>query len=152
MLRDRLNEALKTAIKNKESLRVSTLRLCNAAIKDRDIAARSDGNSDGVSDEDVLGILQKMIKQRKDSIRHYEEGGRMELAEREAGEIAVIEEFLPRQMDEAAIEAAARSVIAELEAGSLKDMGRTMAALKERHAGEMDFSRASGIVKGLLGG
>ena len=151
MLRDELNQALPSALKAKESRRVSTLRLILAAIKDRDIAARSEGNQDGVSEDEIHAILQKMVKQRRDSIEHYESGGRLELAAQEQEEIEIIHEFLPRQMNEEEVTLAARAIVEELGAGGLKDMGRTMSALKERYAGQMDFSKASTIVKTLLG-
>lgn len=151
MLRDELNQALPSALKAKEPRRVSTLRLILAAIKDRDIAARSEGNQDGVSEDEIHAILQKMVKQRRDSIEHYESGGRLELAAQEQEEIEIIHEFLPRQMNEEEVTLAARAIVEELGAGGLKDMGRTMSALKERYAGQMDFSKASTIVKTLLG-
>ena len=150
MLRARLNESLKEAMKAKEARRVSTLRMVMAALKDRDIAARTEESREGVPDDEVLQMLSKMVKQRRDSIAAFEQGGRPELAAVEAEEIAIIEEFLPRQMAEAEVQAAAAAVIAELGAAGPKDMGRVMAALKERHAGQMDFGRASGVVKSLL--
>jgi uncharacterized protein YqeY len=150
MLRNDLADALKTAQKAKQALRVSTLRLITAAIKDRDIAIRSDGRDEGVSDDEILAILQKMIKQRNESISHYETGGRVELAAREQEEIEVIREFLPAQMSADDLAQAAKDIVNELGAVGLKDMGRTMAVLKERYAGRMDFSAASAIVKQLL--
>ncbi len=150
MLRPRITDALKTAMKSKNKAQVSTLRLIMAALKDRDIAARSNGNPDGVSDDDVLSMLQSMIKQRRESIKLYEQGGRMELAQQEAGEISIIEGFLPQQMSEADITAAIDAVITATEATSLKDMGKVMGALKAEHAGTMDFSKASAIVKERL--
>jgi uncharacterized protein YqeY len=150
MLRARLNDSLKEAMKAKEARRVSTLRMVMAALKDRDIAARTEDSREGVPDEEVLQMLSKMVKQRRDSITAFEQGGRPELAAAEAEEIAIIEEFLPRQMAEEEVRAAAAAVIAELGAAGPKDMGRVMAALKERHAGQMDFGRASGVVKSLL--
>ena len=151
MLRDDLNDALKVAMKAKDPRRVSTLRLILAAVKDRDIAVRGEGNTDGIPDAEILQLLTKMVRQRRDSIKLYEEGGRVDLAERESEEITVIEDFLPRQLDQAETEAAVREVIAELDATGLKDMGRTMAALKERHAGCMDFGKTSAMVKDMLG-
>jgi len=151
MLRDRIKEAMKTAMKAKDEIGLAATRLILAALKDRDIAARSKGNTDGISDDELLGMLQSMIKQRRDSIEMYEKGGRPELAEREASEIDVIETFLPEQMSEDAANAAIDAVMKELEAASMKDMGRVMAALKERHAGSMDFGKASGLVKARLG-
>ena len=151
MLRPRITDALKIAMKSRNKAQVSTLRLIMAALKDRDIAARSNGNPDGVSDDDVLSMLQSMIKQRRESIKLYEQGGRMELVQQEAGEIAIIEDFLPQQMSEADITAAIDTAIAAIEATSLKDMGKVMGALKADHAGTMDFSKASAIVKERLG-
>ena len=151
MLRTEINDAYKTAMKEKQALAVSTLRLIQAAIKDRDIAARSKGNLDGIDDDELLGLLQSMIKQRRDSIEAYEKGGRMELAQQEAEEIAVIERFLPEQMSEDAVGEAVAALIEELEATSLKDMGQVMGARKERFAGQMDFGKASAAVKERLG-
>ena len=151
MLRDRLNEALKTAMKEKDPLALGTVRLILAALKDRDIAERGKGNLDGIVDDEILSMLQSMIKQRRDSIELYEKGGRLELAQQEAEEIDVIETFLPEQMSEEDTAAAVNTVIEELGAESLKDMGRTMGTLKERYAGQMDFSKASALVKARLG-
>ena len=151
MLRERLADALKAAMKAKQQRKVSTLRLILAALKDRDIAARASGNSDGVSDEEILQLLVKMIRQRRDSIKLYEEGGRVDLAEREAEEIEIIESFLPRQLDDAETEEAVREVINDMGATGLKDMGRAMAALKARYAGRMDFAKASTLVREKLG-
>ena len=150
MLRTRLSDALKIAMKGKDAATVSTLRLILAAIKDRDIAARGKGIKDGVTDDEVLSLLQSMIKQRHESISLYEKGGRMELAQREAEEIAVIEEFLPEQMDDDEMAAVITAVIGDVGATSLKDMGKAMAALKENHPGTMDFSKASAMVKERL--
>ncbi len=150
MLRTRLNDALKDAMRTKESLATSTLRLILAALKDRDIAERSKGNGEGVGDEAILEMLQKMVRQRHDSIEMYIKGGREELAKREADEIEVIERFLPKQMDEMDMRAAVEGVISELQASSVKDMGRVMSTLKERFPGRMDFGKASGIVKDAL--
>jgi uncharacterized protein YqeY len=152
MLRKRLNEALTTAMKAKQPRRVSTVRLVNAAIKDRDIAARGEGDGEPVSDEEILNILQKMIKQRHDSIAHYEEGGRMELVQQEQEEIEIIREFMPVQISDDEMETAIKELITEVGATGIKDMGRTMGTLKERYAGRMDFSRAAGSVKRLLVG
>ena len=149
-LRDRVNTALKEAMKEKAADRLSTLRLINAAIKDRDIAARGEGNEDGVSEDVVLAILGKMVKQRQESARAYEEGGRLDLSERERAEIVIIEEFLPRQMDEAETRAAIDKAITDLGAEGIRDMGRVMAALKERHAGQMDFGAVGPAVKDRL--
>ena len=151
MLRTQINNAYKAAMKQKETIAVSTLRLIQAAIKDRDIAARSKGNREGISDDDVLSLLQSMIKQRRDSIEAYEKGGRMELAQQEAEEISIIEGFLPAQMNDDEIATAVDSVISNMEATTLKDMGRVMATLKKQFAGQMDFGKASSAVKGKLG-
>lgn len=152
MLRNKLSDALKVAMKGKDTAATSAIRLIQAALKDRDIAARSKGNMDGIADDEILSLLQSMIKQRRESIEMYEKGNRPELAAKEADEISIIEGFLPEQMDEAETTKAIKEVISELQASSMKDMGRIMAALKERHAGSMDFSKASSMVKGLLGG
>lgn len=150
MLRDELSGSLKEAMKAKDEQRVSTLRLILAALKDRDIAARGKGQSEPVSESEILEMLTKMIRQRRDSIKMYEEGGRVDLAEREQGEIDVIETFLPKQLTEDEIRAAATAVIAELGAAGLKDMGRTMSEMKQRYAGQMDPGKASTVVKALL--
>jgi len=149
-MREKITVSLKDAIKAKDEIRVSTLRLIQAAIKDRDIAARSGDSRDGVSDDEILQILSKMIKQRRESSQTYEEAGRLDLAERETKEIDVIEEFMPRQLSGEETESACKGVVTELEAAGLKDMGKCMGALKERYAGQMDFGKASGIVKALL--
>ena len=151
MLRSQINNTYKAAMKRKETIAVSTLRLIQAAIKDRDIAARSKGNTDGISDDEVLSLLQSMIKQRRDSIEAYEKGGRMELAQQEAEEISIIESFLPAQMNDDEIATAVDSVISDMEATTLKDMGRVMATLKGQFAGQMDFGKASSAVKAKLG-
>lgn len=152
MLREKIDSALKTAMEaGGEKVRVSTLRLINAAIKDRDIAARSCDRCDGVTDDEILAILTKMVKQREESAAVYEKGCRLDLAEQERAEIAVIKDYLPRQMSDAEISGAVRKVIADFEASGLKDMGKCMAALKERHAGAMDFGRAGALMKQTLG-
>ncbi|MGF1595096.1 MAG: GatB/YqeY domain-containing protein [Kiloniellaceae bacterium] len=150
MLRSRLNDALKDAMKAKEARATSTLRLILAALKDRDIAERTKGNGDGLGDDAILEMLQKMVRQRHESIEMYTKGERPELAQREAEEIEVIERFLPKQMDESDMRAAIDGVIEELGAASVKDMGRVMSTLKERYPGRMDFGKASGIVKQAL--
>jgi uncharacterized protein YqeY len=152
MLRPQLNDALKTAMRAKDTRTLSTVRLILAALKDRDIAARPKGNADGIGDDEILSMLQSMIKQRRESISLYEQGGRLELAQQEAEEITVIERFLPRQMSEAEATEAVKALIAETGAGGIKDMGKVMAALKERFAGQMDFTKASALVKAQLGG
>jgi uncharacterized protein len=149
-LRTRLNDALKTAMKAKAVRAVSTVRLILAALKDRDIAARSKGNHEGIDDAEILQMLQTMVKQREESIALYEKGGRLELAQQEQEEIDIIRGYLPTQLSEAEIAAAVKEVVAELGAASLKDMGRTMAALRERYAGQMDFTKASSAVKAQL--
>ncbi len=150
-MRKRLNDAMKDAMRAKDAPRLSTLRLINAAIKDRDIAARSEDNPDGVSDAEILSILAKMIKQRQESAKTYEEAGRIELGERERAEIKVIEEFLPRQLSQAEVEAAIQGVIAEIGASSIRDMGKVMGALKARYNGQMDFGKAGAAIKASLG-
>ncbi len=152
MLRMKIDTALKAAMKARdEKLRVSTLRLINAAIKDRDIAARGVDRCEGVSNEEILAILAKMVKQREDSSKAYEDGGRPDLAEQERAEIEVIREFLPKQLSEAEIEGAVAEVISEYAASGLKDMGKCMNALKERYSGAMDFSLAGALMKKALG-
>ncbi|KJS38428.1 MAG: glutamyl-tRNA amidotransferase [Rhodospirillaceae bacterium BRH_c57] len=151
MLRTRLNEALKEAMRAREQRAIGTVRLILAALKDRDIAARSRGVADGIPDDEIHQMLQSMIKQRRESIAMYEQGGRLELAEQEAEEITIIERFLPKQMGDAEVEAAVRDTIRDLEAANLKDMGRVMTALRERFAGRMDFGKASLAVKAQLG-
>jgi uncharacterized protein YqeY len=148
MLRDRLNEDLKVAVRNKDQRTVCTIRLILAALKDRDICAR--GRGEEVGEAQILSILQSMIKQRRDSIALYEQGCRLDLAEQEQQEIAVIQSFLPHQMDPREIDAAVDSVIVEIKAIGLKDMGRVMATLRERFAGQMDFGQASQAAKARL--
>ncbi len=150
MLRQRLSDALKDALKSKDQPGVSTVRLILAALKDRDIAARSKGNMDGIAEDEILGLFQSMIKQRQESIVLYEKGGRLELAEQEKSEIAVIERFLPKQMSEAEMTVVVKDAILETGAQSIKDMGKIMASLKSRYAGRMDFSKASALVKQTL--
>ncbi|XOY55532.1 MAG: GatB/YqeY domain-containing protein [Rhodobacterales bacterium] len=151
-LRDRITTALTDAMRAKEADRLSTLRLINAAIKDRDIAMR--GTADeaaGLSDADVLAIMGRMVKQRQESARAYEEGGRLELAEKELAEIKVIEEFLPRQLSDAEAESAVDAAIAAVGATSIRDMGKVMAELKTKYTGQMDFAKAGPMVKSRLG-
>lgn len=150
MLRQALSDAVKEAMKARDQRATSTLRMVQAKLKDKDIEARGNGNPDGIDDSAVLSVLQGMIKQRRESIELYRQGNRADLVEQEAGEIAIIERFLPQQMDETATRAAIKAVIGDIGAASIKDMGRTMAALKERHAGEMDFQKASALVKEAL--
>lgn len=151
MLRNAIPEALRAALKDQDKRATSTVRLIMAALKDRDIAARGKGNTDGIDDDEILQMLQTMVKQRRDSIELYEKGGRLELAEQEAEEITIIERFLPQQLGDDEIGAAVDQVIADVEAGGLKDMGNVMGALRERYAGQMDFGKASALVKQKLG-
>jgi len=150
-LRVKITEGIKTAMREKDAVRLSTLRLINAAVKDQDIAARTKGNQDGVDDGEVLAILAKMVKQRQESARVYEEGGRLELAEKELAEITVIEDFLPRQLSDEEVTAAVNAAIADIGADSIRDMGRVMGALKDRYAGQMDFGAVGPMVKARLG-
>lgn len=150
-LRDQLQTALKEAMKAKEADRLSTLRLVNAAIKDRDIASRGDGGPEEIAEGDILSVLGRMVKQRQESARAYEEDGRLELAEKELAEIRVIEEFLPRQLDAAEVEAAIAAAIAEVGATSIRDMGKVMGALKAKYTGQMDFGAVGPRIKDRLG-
>ncbi|AYE86677.1 MAG: GatB/YqeY domain-containing protein [Sulfitobacter sp.] len=149
-LRMRISDALKQAMKDKAADRLSTLRLINAAIKDKDIAARANGTDEGVSDAEVLGILSKMAKQRQESARAYEEGGRLDLAEREREEVEVIEEFLPRQLSVTETSAAVDKAVADVGATSIRDMGKVMGLLKERYTGQMDFGAVGPVIKDRL--
>jgi uncharacterized protein YqeY len=151
MLRAQFNDSLKTAMKAHDAPAVSTLRMILATLKDRDIAARGKGNAEGLGDPEIQQMLQGMIKQRRESAALYEQGARPELAAKELAEVVLIEGFLPRQLDDAAVQQAVAAAIAEAGAASAKDMGRVMALLRERHAGQMDFSKASGVAKKLLG-
>ena len=150
MLRERFSEALKSAMREKDALTVSTVRLILARLKERDIEVRPKGNAEGIAEPEIQQMLQGMIKQRRESIELYEKGGRPELAEKERGEIGIIERFLPQQLSEAEQEAAIKVTIAAIGAAGIKDMGRTMAALRERYAGQLDPAKASQIVKKLL--
>lgn len=150
MLRQTLTEALKDAMRAKNSRAVATVRLIMAALKDRDIAARSTGNQDGIDDAAILSMLQTMVKQRRESITMYEQGGRTELAQQEREEIEVIEAFLPKQFDETETREAIAALIAELGATGVKDMGKVMAELRGRFAGQMDFTKASAMVREKL--
>lgn len=152
MLREKLTEAMKEAMRAKDQASLGTIRLIIAKLKDVDIAARTEASREGVADDKILSMMQSMIKQRNESIALYEKGGRADLAEKEKAEIAVIERFLPQQMDEAAVEAAVREAIAAAGATLVKDMGGVMAALKGKYAGQMDFAKASAAVKKALGG
>ena len=150
-MQERFTEALKEAVKSQDKIRISTLRLITAAIKDRDIAARGADRGEGVSEEQILEILAKMVKQRQEAAATYEEAGRLELAEQERSEILVIEEFLPAQLRDDEIQAAVDEAIAQTAAASLKDMGKVMGVLKGKYAGQMDFGKAGGLVKQQLG-
>jgi len=151
MLREAFTDRLKQSMKARDARTVSAVRLILAALKERDVAARGDGYAEGVAEPDIVRMLQGMIKQRRESIALYEQGNRADLAQREAEEIGVIESFLPRQMNEDEIAAATLATIAETGAAGVRDMGKVIAALRERHAGAIDFSRAGPIVKRLLG-
>ena len=151
-LRSKISAALKQAMKDKDAARLSTLRLINAAIKDKDIDARAAGQDDGVGEAEVLAILGKMAKQRTESARTYEEGGRLDLAERELEEITVIEDFLPQRLDEAEAAKAVDAAIAEVGAGSIRDMGKVMGVLKSKYTGQMDFGTVGPMVKDRLCG
>jgi hypothetical protein len=150
MLREKLTEAMKDAMRAKDQAALGTIRLILAKLKDVDIAARTEASREGVADDKILSMMQGMIKQRNESISLYEKGGRADLADKEKAEIAVIERFLPQQMDDAAVEAAVREAIAAAGATSVKDMGGVMAALKGKYAGQMDFAKASAAVKKAL--
>jgi hypothetical protein len=149
-LRAQLNDAMKEAMKAKDAKRLATVRLMLAALKDRDIAARSETSRELLGDDEILSLMAKMIKQREESAAVYRQGGRPELAENEEAEIVIIRSFMPAQMDEAAMKAAVQKTIAEVGASSIKDMGKVMAVLKERFAGQMDFSKASAATKEAL--
>jgi len=149
-LREKVGSALKQAMKDKDSARLGTLRLINAAIKDQDIARRGADGDNGVDDGEILAILGKMVKQRQESVRAYEEGGRLDLAEQERREIEVIGEFLPRRLDEDEVQAAIEDAIAETGATSIRDMGKVMGRLKEKYTGQMDFGAVGPMVKEKL--
>lgn len=150
-MREQITEALKQATKAQDKRRLSTVRLIQAAIKDRDIAGRTAGRDEGVSDAEILDILSKMVKQRRESAPAYEQAGRLELAQQENEEIEIIQTFLPKQLDEGETREACEGCVEELDAKGLKDMGRVMGELKKRYAGQMDFGKAGAFVKSLLG-
>lgn len=152
MLRDKLNDAMKEAMRARDQASLGTIRLILAKLKDVDIAARTEASREGVAEDKILSMMQGMIKQRNESIVLYEKGNRTDLADKEKAEIAVIERFLPQQMDEAAVAAAVREAVAAAGATSVKDMGGVMAALKGKYAGQMDFAKASAAVKKALTG
>ena len=149
-LRNRIDAALKDALRARDAVRLSTLRLMSAAIKDRDIALRGEGRDEGAGDAEVLAILARMVKQRQESARLYEEGGRLDMAEEERHEIGIIEEFLPRPLGEGEVDAAIEEAMAETGARGVRDMGRVMASLKGRYAGRMDFGRVGPMVRARL--
>ncbi|MEP2530057.1 GatB/YqeY domain-containing protein [Shimia sp.] len=150
-LRNEINTALKQAMRDRATDRLSTLRLIMAAIKDRDIAMRAEGEErTGVEDSEILSILAKMVKQRQESARTYEEGGRLDLAERELNEITIIEEFLPKQLSDDEVVAAIKAAVAEAGADSIRDMGKVMGALKAKFTGQMDFGKVGPLVKTQL--
>ncbi len=150
MLRTQLSDALKTAMKAHDQNTVSAVRMILAKLKDQDIAARAKGNMNGIADPEIQQMLQGMVKQRRESIALYEQGNRPELVAKEAGEIAVIETFMPKQLSDAELEAAVTAAIAATGAQSAKDMGRVMALLKEKHAGQLDFAKAGAVAKKKL--
>ncbi len=150
MLRDELNQSLKEAMRARDQQALTTVRLILAALKDRDIQARSEGQGDGIGDDEILDMLTKMVKQRREAMSLYEKGNRQDLVDKEQNEIEVIQRFLPQQLSEAELETAVQQAIGELEADSVKDMGRVMGVLKQRYAGRMDFGKASGLAKAKL--
>lgn len=149
--REEINGAMKEALKNKDKTALATIRLILAALKDRDIAARAKGSADGLNDDEILSLLQSMIKQRRESIKMYEEAERMELAEREGDEIKVIESFLPQQLSAEELSELITKLIADTGAESIKDMGKVMAVLKSNYAGQVDMGKAGALVKQQLG-
>ena len=151
-MRDTLAQAMKQALKDKNQVALATIRLITAALKDRDIAARSEDRHDGISDDEILSMLQTMIKQRQESARMYEQGGRTDLMENEQAEIAIIQQFLPDPLSDEDVAAAIDEAVSQTDAASVRDMGKVMAHLKARYAGQMDFSAASQLVKTRLMG
>lgn len=149
-MREKLMDALKVAMKAKESQRISTIRMVQAAIKDLEIANRTKPNAE-TTDGDIASLLSKLVKQREESAKIYDEGGRPELAAKEREEIAIISEFMPKQLSEAEVIEIIKGIITEVGAASMKDMGKVMSVLKERYPGQLDFGKASGQIKGLLG-
>lgn len=149
MMREKLTESMKEAMKAKDSRRLSTVRLIQSAVKDRDIANRGAGK-DAATDDEILQILQKMVKQREESAKIYEDAGRAELATQEREEIAVLKTFMPEQLSDEKVDEIVAAVVAEIGAEGMKDMGKVMAALRERYAGQMDFAKASGVIKAKL--
>ena len=149
-MRETINSAIKDAMRSKDKLRLSTLRLVNAAIKDKDIALRTEDRPEGVSSSEILQILGKMVKQRQESAKAYEEGGRLELAEQELSEITIIEEFLPRQLSDDEVKKVIKDTIASVGANSIRDMGKVMGSLKGQYTGQLDFGKAGAMIKELL--
>ena len=149
-MREAFTERLKAAMRAKDTRALSTIRLVLTALKERDVAARTAGNPEGIAESEILRLLQGMVKQRRESIALYEKGNRPELAAQESEEIAIIESFLPKQLSDAELDEAVKAAIAETGAQTAKDMGRVMAALRDKHAGQMDFAKASGAAKRLL--
>ncbi len=149
MMREKLTESMKEAMKAKDSRRLSTVRLIQSAIKDRDIANRGVGK-EAASDDEILQILQKMVKQREESAKIYEDAGRAELATQEREEIDVLKTFMPEQLSDDKVDEIVAAVVAEIGAAGMKDMGKVMAVLRERYAGQMDFAKASGVIKAKL--
>ena len=150
-MREIINTAVKDAMRSKDKLRLSTLRLVNAAIKDKDIALRTEDRPDGVSSSEILQILGKMVKQRQESAKAYEEGGRLELAEQELSEIKIIEEFLPRQLSDDEVSKVIKDTIALVGASSIRDMGKVMSSLKDQYTGQLDFGKVGAMIKKILG-
>lgn len=150
MLREKITDAMKEALRNKEEATLSTTRMILAKMKDLDIAARPKGNTSGIGDEEIMSMLQGMVKQRRESIDMYQKGNRADLAAKEASEIEVIERFLPKQMSDDEIKSAISGIISSVGAKDIKDMGKVMAELKKNYTGKMDFSKAGPLVKGLL--
>ena len=150
MLRDELNQSLKEAMRARDQQALTTVRLILAALKDRHIQARSEGQGDGIGDDEILDMLTKMVKQRREAMSLYEKGNRQDLVDKEQNEIEVIQRFLPQQLTDSELDAAVLQAIGELEAASVKDMGRVMGVLKQRYAGRMDFGKASGLAKAKL--
>ncbi len=151
MIRETLKKELIEALKEKNETKTATIRLINAAIKDKDIEARPKGNTDGIDETAILSLLQSMIKQRKESIEMYKKGNREDLVQKEQAEIDIIQSFLPKQMSEDDMKKAIQEIITEVSASSVKDMGKVMGTLKQKYAGKMDFSQASQVIKTLLG-
>jgi uncharacterized protein len=151
MLRQTITDSLKNAMKARDERMTSTLRMILAGMKERDIEARAKGNKDGIGDAEIMSLMQNMIKQRRDSVDMYVKGGRTDLADKENAEIAILQGLLPQQLDDAALAKVVKDLVAELGATSVKDMGKVMAALKERHAGSIDMGKAGAVVKQNLG-